>query len=75
MESAMIQFQLEEMERDDNEKCEQRINNITELIRDYGKPVLEFDDFREICNANGYYTSDFSQEDLDEIQRRLNRFS
>lgn len=75
IESAMLQFQLDEMEREDREReaRERRARNLrmADLIRDYGKPVLEFDDFRAICRENGYSTSDFTQDDLDEIQREL----
>lgn len=75
IESAMIQFQLDEMEREDREREEQarraRNMHMVELIREYGKPVLEYDDFRIICRENGYYTSEFTQEDLDEIQSEL----
>ena len=33
--------------------------------------MLEYDDFCIICRENGYFTSEFTQEDLDEIQNEL----
>lgn len=75
IESAMIQFQLDEMEREDREREERerkaRNMHMVDLIRTYGKSILEYDDFRIICRENGYFTSDFTQDDLNEIQREL----
>ena len=71
IESAMIQFQMDEMEREKRERNRPRNMHMVELIRAYGKSVLEYDDFRIICHKNGYFTEEFTQEDLDEIQREL----
>lgn len=70
IESSMIMFQVDEMERQDRDN---RIKHMTQLIQSYGKSVLEYEDFVEICNHSPYRVTEFTQEDLDEIQMRLNR--
>lgn len=65
IESTMVQFQLDEMER------EERNMHMVEILREYGEPMFDYFDFCVFCSENGYSTSDFTQEDFYEIQSKL----
>lgn len=50
---------------------ERRIDEMVEAIKNDGSPTIDNAIFERLCNNLGYRMSDFTQEDIDEIQRRL----
>ena len=58
---------LDEMERDE------RIGKMVNAIRLDGSPVIDNGIFERLCSGLGYRMSDFTQADIDELQRRLNQ--
>lgn len=50
---------------------ERRIDEMVEAIKNDGSSTIDNAIFERLCNNLGYSMSDFTQEDIDEIQRRL----
>ena len=59
---------MSDMERDD------RISAVTGAIVRSGLSQIDNDSFEMLCIQNGLNMSDFTQNDIYEIQRRLDRF-
>lgn len=67
IEMNIMMDRLDEMERDE------RIDRMVNAIRLDGSPVVDNEIFERLCNRQGYRMSDFTQSDIDELQRRLNQ--
>lgn len=67
-ELSMIVQSVEEQERED------RIRTLTDAIVHSGLSQVGNAEFDELCRRNGIRMADFQQSDIDEIQRRLNRY-
>ena len=50
---------------------EERISRMVDEIKYDGSPTIDNAIFERLCNKLGYNMSDFTQSDIDEIQRRL----
>lgn len=65
LESTIAMEMMDDMDR------EERIDKMVDAIKYDGSPTINNDIFERLCNNLGYNMSDFTQSDIDEIQRRL----
>lgn len=75
MELLSLMFLNDELEREENEKkqreWEERISTMVDAVRESPSETVETEEFSDLARAHGYYLMDFTQEDIDEISRRL----
>lgn len=62
------------MQSADDQAREDRIRTMTNAIIHSGLTQIGSDAFADLCSGNGMRMADFEQCDIDEIQRRLNRY-
>lgn len=67
-ELSMIMQSVEEQERVD------RIRTLTDAIVHSGLSQIGNSEFADLCSRSGVRMDDFEQCDIDEIQRRLDRY-
>lgn len=58
----------------DEQAREERIQILTHAIISSGLSHIENAEFAILCQENNIHMDDFQQSDIDEIQRRLNRY-
>lgn len=67
-EFTMVMQQIDEADR------ENRIRTLERAIIDSGLSQIGNEEFAALCSQNGIRMHDFEQSDIDEIQRRLERY-
>ena len=58
----------------DDDAREERIRKIVDAIVRRGTCHIGNEEFEELCRQEGLRAEDFDQSDIDEIQRRLDRY-
>lgn len=58
----------------DDDAREERIRKIVDAIVRRGTCHIGNEEFEELCQQEGLRAEDFDQSDIDEIQRRLDRY-
>lgn len=58
----------------DDDAREERISKIVDAIVHRGTRHIGNEEFEELCRQEGLREEDFDQSDIDEIQRRLDRY-
>lgn len=75
LELQMLMFMQDEMEREERERKEkERERRLEAMLRDIKaspSKTVETDEFARIARNNGYWLSDFTSEDIDELNSRL----
>lgn len=67
-EFGMFMNMMDGIERDE------RMDTIVQAIVNSGLSHVGNEEFEELCSQTGLRMSDFTQSDIDEIQRRLDRY-
>ena len=65
LETTITMQMMDDMDRDE------RIRRMTDAIKSDGSSTIDNEIFERLCSRLGYRMSDFTQSDIDEIQRRI----